>query len=73
MRGEFLFFLPACAHTDAVPLAQILWVDFPELRLSENESVEMPFRYVKGMDGLPVVPEVRMDSSAPPSPVYNWW
>ena len=53
---EFLF--SACAHTCAVPLAQIPWVDFPELRLGEHESVEMPFRYVKGADGQPVMPEV---------------
>jgi ribosome biogenesis SPOUT family RNA methylase Rps3 len=42
-------------------LVQIPWVDFPELRLGEQESVEMPFRYVKGADGQPVMPEGMID------------
>ncbi|EER37672.1 DUF431 domain-containing protein [Histoplasma capsulatum var. duboisii H88] len=40
-----------------VPLEEIPYVDFPELRLNEHESTEMPFRYVKGEDGKPIMPE----------------
>ncbi|OJD20923.1 hypothetical protein ACJ73_07742 [Blastomyces percursus] len=40
-----------------VPLEDIPYVDFPELRLNEHESTEMPFRYVKGEDGKPIMPE----------------
>ncbi|PGH28909.1 carboxypeptidase D [[Emmonsia] crescens] len=40
-----------------VPLEEISYVDFPELRLNEHESTEMPFRYVKGEDGKPIMPE----------------
>jgi hypothetical protein len=39
---------------DAIP-----FVDHPELRLDRHESTQMPFRYVKGEDGGPVMPEVR--------------
>ncbi|KAI9790856.1 MAG: hypothetical protein M1833_001739 [Piccolia ochrophora] len=39
-----------------VPLNQIPYVDDPELRLDEHESTEMPFRYIKGPDGQPVMP-----------------
>jgi ribosome biogenesis SPOUT family RNA methylase Rps3 len=39
-------------------LEQIEWVDFPELKIDEHESTEMPFRYVKGEDGKAVMPEV---------------
>ena len=41
-----------------VPLDKIPYVDFPELRLNEHESTEMPFRYVEDKDGKPVMPEV---------------
>jgi ribosome biogenesis SPOUT family RNA methylase Rps3 len=41
-----------------VPLDGIPYIDFPELKLDEHESTEMPFRYVKGRDGGPVMPEV---------------
>ncbi|OAX78733.1 hypothetical protein ACJ72_06956, partial [Emergomyces africanus] len=40
-----------------VPLDEISYVDFPELRLNEHESTEMPFRYVKDEDGKPIMPE----------------
>lgn len=42
----------------AVPLTEISYLDFPELQFNEHESTEMPFRYVKGADGKPVMPEV---------------
>ncbi len=42
----------------AVPLDQIPYVDKPELRIDEHESVEMPFRYIKRQDGEPSMPEV---------------
>lgn len=34
------------------------YVDHPDLKINEHESTEMPFRYVKGDDGKPVMPEV---------------
>lgn len=43
----------------AVPLEQVPYVDHPEIKIDEHESTEMPFRYVKGEDGRPVMPEVR--------------
>jgi len=42
-----------------VPLDQIPYIDFPELRINKNESTEMPFRYVKGNTGEPIMPQVR--------------
>jgi len=39
-------------------LDTIGYVDHPEFRFSRNESTQMPFRYVKGEDGKPVLPEV---------------
>ena len=41
-----------------VLLEKIPYIDFPELKLDEHESTEMPFRYVKGEDGGPVMPDV---------------
>lgn len=41
-----------------VPVEKIPYVDFPELKFSEHESTEMPFRYVKGDDGTPIMPAV---------------
>lgn len=39
-------------------LEDVPYVDHPELRIDEHESTEMPFRYVRGEDGLPVMPKV---------------
>ncbi|KAL8910599.1 MAG: hypothetical protein Q9172_007816 [Xanthocarpia lactea] len=38
-------------------LGQIAYIDYPEIRVDEHESTEMPFRYVKDADGEPVMPE----------------
>ena len=46
-----------------VPLDKIPYLDYPELKLNEHESTEMPFRYVKGQDGKPIMPAVRSRSS----------
>ena len=46
-----------------VALDKIPYVDFPELKLSKHESTEMPFRYVIGEDGQPIMPEVHIISS----------
>ena len=46
------------AEVIVVPLNDIPFVDFPELRINEHESTEMPFRYVKNADGSPYMPEV---------------
>lgn len=48
----------ASNHPCAVPLEKIPYVDYPELRINKIESTEMPFRYVKGKDGQPIMPEV---------------
>ncbi|KAL9593586.1 MAG: hypothetical protein Q9179_005803 [Wetmoreana sp. 5 TL-2023] len=39
-------------------LSEIPFIDYPEIRLDEHESTEMPFRYVKDAQGKPVLPEV---------------
>ncbi|KAJ9273503.1 hypothetical protein DTO212C5_577 [Paecilomyces variotii] len=44
-----------------VPLEEIPYIDNPELRVNKNESTEMPFRYVKGSDGQPIMPEGMVD------------
>ncbi|KAI1332653.1 SAM-dependent RNA methyltransferase [Xylariaceae sp. FL0255] len=38
-------------------LETIPYLDHPDLKINEHESTEMPFRYVKGEDGMPVMPE----------------
>lgn len=42
-----------------VPLDKVPYVDYPELRLDEHETTEMPFRYVKDEQGKPIMPDVR--------------
>jgi len=42
------------------PLDKIAYVDYPELKLNKNESTQMPFRYVKGKDGEPYMPQVSL-------------
>ena len=42
-------------------LSAILYVDFPEIKLDEHESTEMPFRYVVNDQGEPVMPEGMFD------------
>ena len=42
-----------------VTLAEVPYVDRPSIQVSASESVEMPFKYVKGKDGKPIMPEVR--------------
>lgn len=44
----------------AVALDDIPYLDYPELKFNEHESTQMPFRYVKGDDGKPIMPEVRL-------------
>ena len=39
---------------------KIPYVDHPELKINKNESTEMPFRYVKGSDGKPIMPDVSL-------------
>lgn len=41
---------------DAIP-----YTDYPELKLDEHESTEMPFRYVVDNFGRPIVPEGMLD------------
>ena len=44
-----------------VALEEIQYIDHPELKIDDHESTEMPFRYVKGQDGTPVMPKGMMD------------
>ena len=44
--------------TFIVPLEEVPYLDFPELKFNEHESTQMPFRYVKGADGKPIMPKV---------------
>lgn len=46
---------------EKVPLEEVPYIDYPELRINHHESTEMPFRYVKGPDGQPVMPEGMVD------------
>lgn len=48
--------------TVQVSLDEIPYLDFPELKFNEHESTQMPFRYVKGEDGKPVMPQVHLDN-----------
>ncbi|KAL9942545.1 hypothetical protein ACHAQF_005698 [Verticillium nonalfalfae] len=38
-------------------LDKIAYLDYPDLVFNEHESTQMPFRYVEGSDGKPVMPE----------------
>ncbi|ORY65007.1 SAM-dependent RNA methyltransferase [Pseudomassariella vexata] len=42
-------------------LSMIPYLDMPELKFNEHESTQMPFRYVKGDDGKPIMPEGMVD------------
>ncbi|KIY01196.1 uncharacterized protein Z520_02748 [Fonsecaea multimorphosa CBS 102226] len=46
---------------DQIPLDKIPYVDFPELKLDEHESTEMPFRYVTDNSGKPIMPQGMVD------------
>lgn len=37
-------------------LGDIEYIDFPQIKFSEHESVEMPFRYVKSSSNEPIMP-----------------
>jgi len=49
----------------AVPVDKIPYIDNPDLKINKNESTQMPFRYVKGEDGQPIMPQVRQPSHNP--------
>ncbi|ETS74580.1 hypothetical protein PFICI_13064 [Pestalotiopsis fici W106-1] len=42
-------------------LGNIPYTDHPDLKFSEHESTQMPFRYVKDKDGKPIMPEGMVD------------
>lgn len=44
--------------TNPDTLGNIPYTDHPNLKFSDHESTEMPFRYVKDKDGKPIMPEV---------------
>lgn len=49
-----------------MPLEQIQYIDYPEILINEHERTEMPFRYVKGDDGEPIMPKVRPGRTSHP-------
>lgn len=49
------------ANHISAPLQDVPYVDFPELKFNEHESTQMPFRYVKTDDGMPIMPKVSID------------
>ncbi|KAF4636252.1 hypothetical protein G7Y89_g1838 [Cudoniella acicularis] len=42
---------------EKTPLDKIKYIDYPELRINKNEKTEMPFRYVAGDKGQPIMPD----------------
>ncbi|KAI9815008.1 MAG: hypothetical protein M1827_002851 [Pycnora praestabilis] len=46
---------------ERIPLNEISYIDYPELRINKHESTEMPFRYVKGRDGQALMPQGMLD------------
>ncbi|KAF3047301.1 hypothetical protein E8E11_008546 [Didymella keratinophila] len=46
---------------DRIPVEKIQYIDHPEIRTNANESTEMPFRYVIGKDGEPIMPPGMVD------------
>lgn len=64
--------------TIVVPLEKISYLDYPELLINEHERTEMPFRYVKGEDGKPIMPDVsktekRREYSYTSRPLADHW
>lgn len=57
--------------TSTVALGEVPYLDFPELKFSANESTEMPFRYVKGEDGQPIMPAVSTEPSESDT-IFPW-
>ncbi|KKK18780.1 hypothetical protein ARAM_005818 [Aspergillus rambellii] len=46
---------------EKVPLEEIQYIDYPEIVINEHERTEMPFRYVKGSNGKPIMPDGMVD------------
>ncbi|KAG8851660.1 hypothetical protein FRB96_009156 [Tulasnella sp. 330] len=46
---------------DKTPLNEIPYIDYPTIRFNVQESVEMPFRYIKTTHGEPVLPDGMRD------------
>ena len=46
---------------EGIKLEDISFIDYPELRLDEHESTEMPFRYVADKQGKPIMPDGMID------------
>lgn len=46
---------------DRVPVDKIPYIDNPDLKINKNESTQMPFRYVQGEDGQPIMPKGMVD------------
>ncbi|KAH9881488.1 hypothetical protein IAQ61_000213 [Plenodomus lingam] len=46
---------------DRVPVDKIPYIDNPDLKINKNESTQMPFRYVRGDNGQPIMPKGMVD------------
>ena len=53
------------ANIALVSLNDIAYIDYPELRVDEHESTEMPFRYMVDDDGSPIMPLVGCCMASP--------
>ncbi|CEJ80178.1 Putative DUF431 domain-containing protein [[Torrubiella] hemipterigena] len=42
---------------EKIALTDVPYLDYPELKFNKHESTQMPFRYVKGADDQPIMPE----------------
>jgi ribosome biogenesis SPOUT family RNA methylase Rps3 len=42
---------------DQIKFEDIKFLDYPEIRYNKYESTEMPFRYIVGKDGNPILPQ----------------
>ncbi len=50
--------LLGCTDMVQETLSEIPYVDKPEIRINGHESIEMPFRYMTDVNGLPIMPKV---------------
>ncbi|MCJ1403159.1 hypothetical protein MMC11_006382 [Xylographa trunciseda] len=59
---SLLYVTLACSDgTSEVALDKIPYIDYPELKIDEHESTQLPFRYVKDDNGKPIMPKGMID------------
>lgn len=44
--------------SSTAPLDRISYIDRPDIEIAKGETISMPFKYVKGDDGKPILPKV---------------